>query len=166
MAKPQSQMRSWFRFPKSYSPGAGSKGFEPDINPHLGRCFRQPKRIALDRERSIPFTGTAALNGEGFDVASKDAMPNDLDVSNARKCQFALWINLKAELGIGEAIITVSSTKTGEPRFLPSPAPAKEGLKSQIDAHRDILQHLGMDLVQRGAFLFQHRVGSLLSIAR
>src|SRR5213078_1533637 len=54
-----------------FSIGEGSKGFESDVNPDLGRRFWQTFRfaLALAREGDIPFAGRGTLHGTRFDLA-------------------------------------------------------------------------------------------------
>jgi hypothetical protein len=146
--------------------GKSRKRLESHVNAYVGKEFRQTFRFTFYREGSIPLASTASLDSERFDLASHGAMQNNLDVSYARKSQLALLVDLEAKLRIGEAIVAIFATETGEAGFLTSFTPSEKGFKSKVNTNRNILQNLGMHTVQGGTFLFQHGIGGLLPIAR
>ncbi len=130
--------------------------------PRVLNCFPSGE----DRKAGIPLAGTAALDGQCFDFPSKVPMQDDLDMTDARSKELALCIDLKATLRIGQAIIAINSTEAGIARLLSCEASAKERLEGQIETYSHILQDLRVNRVQRGALLFQQRIGGLLLIAR
>jgi hypothetical protein len=73
----------------------------------------------------------------------------------------------KATLRERETILSALAFQAWEPwlfgmRF----AASEEGFHRQINAHCDILQHLGMHTLKRGTLLFQDRKGRLLPVER
>src|SRR6266699_3628280 len=140
-----------------------SKRLESHVYPYLSRHLRQSLRVTFHRKGSIPLVGRGTVDGEGFDLATDGPMQDDLEVSNARSIPLALLIHLKATLGIGEAVVAVLALETGKARVLGMFFyTSEEGFHGQIQPDRHILQHLGMDRGQGGAFLFQERPGGLL----
>jgi hypothetical protein len=93
-------------------------------------------------------------------------MQDDLDMTDTRAIQFALFIELETELRKGEAIIAVFASQSWIAGVLTYFAASEECLKGQVNPYCYILQHLRVDCVEGGTFLFQYRVGSLLLKAR
>ena len=143
-----------------------SERLQPNINACLGRQFWQAFRFAFNRKGSVPFACAAFLNGERFDFPAYRTVQDNPDMPNTRGIEFALLVNLKTALWIGERVIAVTSTKTRKARCFSRFTPSEECLKSEINTHRYILKDLRVDCIERGTFLFQHRIGGLLSIAR
>jgi hypothetical protein len=144
----------------------GGKGFQPYINPDLFCSLRQTLELYLTRKRGIPFSGTASVDGERFDLAAQWAMQDDLDMSNARGVELAFGVDLEARLWIREAIIAPFAPETRIARFFTCLAPSEKRLKGQINADGYVLQDLRVDSVESGASLFEYRIGGLLLIAR
>jgi len=141
------------------------KRLESDIYPYLSREFRQLLRFTFNGERGIPLASTALTYREGLDLALDRAMQHDLEMTDARSREFALCIDLKPTLGIGEAVIAVLALETGKPRLLGLFFhPSEKGFHGQIKPYRHVLQHLGMDSGKGGTFCFQYRKGGLLLI--
>jgi len=143
-----------------------SKGFEPNINTHLGRGFWQAKRLTFDREGNIPFAGTATSKSTRFHLALDRAMIDHLDAANLGKHHAAIMGDAETTLREGEAIIAVSPAKTGVARLFASDPSPKEGFEGQVNTDGYILQHLRMHLFQWRAFLFQQSQRINLMIAR
>ena len=144
----------------------GGKGLESHIDTYLRGIIRQTLRVSLTRERSIPLACRGTVDGEGFDLSLERAVQDHLDMTDARSKELALLVDLKATLGVGEAVIAIFASKSWRARFFTGFAPSKEGFECQVNTHGDILQDLRMDHAKRGAFLFQYRVGGLLLVAR
>src|SRR5205807_9766565 len=97
--------------------------------------------------------------------ALERAMQHDLEMTDARSIKFALCIDLKPTLRIGDAVIAVLALETGKPRFLGMFFdPSEKGFHGQIKPYSHVLQHLGMDSGKGGTFCFQYRKGGLLLI--
>src|SRR5712692_6154699 len=146
--------------------GEDSERLQADVYSDLFRAFGQTFRFHFTGKAGIPLAGTAALDGQCFDFPSKVPMQDDLDMTDARSKELALCIDLKATLRIGQAIIAINSTEAGIARLHSCEASAKERFEGQIETHSHILQDLRVNRVQRGALLFQHRIGGLLLITR
>src|SRR6266566_818832 len=144
----------------------GSECLESDINANSSVIFWQALGFALHRETGVPLARTAFVDRERFHLALERAMQDDLHMTNDRKSKFALLINLKAKLRVGEAIVAPFAFQTGIAWLLIRFHPSEEGLECQINAHCHILQDLGVDFQQRGTFLFQYGIGSMLLIKR
>ena len=150
-----------FFFPKEagvgnlFPAGKGGKGLESHINPDLFEAFWQAFRLTFYRERDVPLASRRTMNGTCFDLASDSAMVDHLDSADLGEDNVIIVRDAKTTLREGEAVIAVNPSETREAWFLTSFAPAKEGLKRQINTHRDILQDLGMHLFEGGTFLFQ-----------
>ncbi len=72
----------------------------------------------------------------------------------------------KPTLRIGDAIVASISLKARIARFLASLTTPEKGFEGQIDAHRHVLQDLGMHVSKGRAFFFQDRIRPLLLEAR
>ena len=82
----------------------------------------------------------------------------ELDFDTANFSQFKVTIlNLKAKLGIGEAIISIIAFEPGVSWLFARLNPSKERLKSLIQSIGYILKHLGIDTAETGAFRFKLR---------
>jgi uncharacterized membrane protein len=154
--------------------GKRGKGFESHVYAHLSRMIRQTFWFTLDRETGIPLAGTALADGQRFDLSTNGAMVDHLDTPHFRQAHTVIVRDGKARLWERERVIAAFALKAGCPwatRLLdrwpgPFTHPAKEGLEGQIKANSDILQHLGMDLVQGRPFGFQYRIRGLLLVER
>ena len=106
------------------------------------------------------------MHGTRFETALDFPMVDHLDVANLGEHHPLVMRHGKAALREGEAVITVIPTEPGKTWGFSCFASSKKRFKCQINPYRDILQDLGMNSFQRGALLFQHRIGGLLPIER
>ncbi len=144
----------------------GRKGLETHINPYLLRVRRQAFGLTLDREASIPFAGTALVNGERLDLAAYRAMVDHLDAAYFGETHAVIVGDGKARLRKGEGVIAAFALKAGIAWVLCMLThPAKECFESEIDTDRNMLQDLRMHLRERRAFLLQYRKRVDLPIA-
>src|SRR6266567_1638234 len=85
--------------------GESGKGFQSDIDPHSSAGCWQACWFCLTRERSIPFAGTALVDGERFDLPADRTMVDHLDRANLGEAHPLVVGDAKARLGKGETII-------------------------------------------------------------
>ncbi len=149
-----------------FTSGESRKGFEPDINTHLGGNTLKAQRLTFVREGDVPFVRTALVDGTGFHKAPHRAMIHHLHRANLGEGYPAIMRDGKSALRVGETIIASISLETRVSRRLTSFTSAEERFESQINTHGHVLQNLGMNAVEGGALFFQHRIGRLLLIAR
>src|SRR5258705_9479113 len=104
----------------------------------------------------LPLARRVTFESEVFDLSLERAMQDDLDMTNARGVEFALFVNLEATLRIGDAVIASLALETREPRFFFMGFDStEERLQGQFYSFRDVLQDLGMNRSKRGTFNFQ-----------
>jgi len=164
--------KSLFFFPEEagignlFSIGESSKRFQPYVNTDLFRSLRQSLRLALTREAHIPFAGRGTMHGTGFDLTLDRTMIDHLDAANLGKGHTVIMGNAEARLWEGETIVSALALKPRKPSRVRSFSDTPEkSFESQINPNGDVLQDLGMDMLQGKTFLFQHREGLNLSVA-
>jgi len=145
----------------------GGKGLQAYIDSDALGILWQTLRFSLTGETRIPFAGAALADRTGLGGTLEASMQNNLDMSHLRNKKFAVFERAATwDLRKGERVVSVAPLKPGVSRIFTGFAASKEGFHCQINTHCNILQNLGMHDIQRGTFLFQHRIGSLLLIAR
>jgi hypothetical protein len=143
-----------------------SECLESYINTHLGSDFWEALGLTLRREGHVPFARPAPTNRTRFHLALDGTVRDHLDTANLGKCHTIIKGEIEPTLREGETIVAVMATKAGITRSFSGFAASQERFEGQINANGDILQHLRMDLFQRGPFLFQHSQRINLMIAR
>ncbi len=149
-----------------FASGEGCKGLEPHINPHRLSTGSKTLRLSLYRETGGPLACRGTRDRTGLEGAFDGAMVNHLETANLGEARAMIVRNTEATLRKSETIVAIRAPKPGVARFLARFHPTKECFKRQIDADRNILQDLRVDLFEGGALLFQKGEGVLLLIER
>jgi hypothetical protein len=126
--------------------GEGSKALEPDVNTHLLRSFRQAFRLTLARKTDVPLASRGTMHSTRLHLPRNLPMIDHLERAYLGKRYPIIMGDTKARLWEGETIVASIALKAWVARFLfMSFDTAEEGFESQINAHGNILQDLGMD---------------------
>lgn len=146
--------------------GERGKRLESHVYPYL--CIERVKtlRVALTRKGDVPLAGTALVKSCCLDGATDRPMIHYLDTSNLGERDMALMGDAKAALGVRETIIASVTLEAWVAWLFTCFYSAKERFHGKVNAHRHILQNLGMNGSEGRTLFFQHRIGSLLPIAR
>ncbi len=162
-----------------FSIAEGGKGLESHINANLSSNRAKAFRLTLARKADIPLVGTATADSAGLDLPLDLAMVDHLDGANLGESDTVIMRgrpggcpgdrdngdNAKATLREGETVVAVMTLEAWVTwlfsMFSDTP---EECLESQINPNGDILQDLGMHILQGKTFLFQHRKCINLSI--
>ncbi len=94
-------------------------------------------------------------------------MQNDLDLSDIMQAQptgVSIQLATDRHLGGGDAVIAALAAKTRASRFLASTHASEERLEGEVDANRDVLQHLRLHRRQRSTGHLEHGQRRLLVI--
>jgi hypothetical protein len=141
-----------------------SKRFESDIKSDRFRRFKQRFCLYFTREGSVPLAGYTAPDGQSLDVAFNRAMHFDMNIADFRQLQM-MSVKREPGLRIGEAIVSEMGFEGREASLaVVLFDSAKEGFESKVNAHRDILQDLRVNLLQRWALFFVMRSLGVLVI--
>ncbi len=130
----------------------GGEGFQTNVYSYLSRVLRKSFGFTLDREGSIPLASTALANGEGFDLACDRAVRDQLDGSHFGDNHTIIMGEAETGLWEREAIVAIFATEARIAGLLTGFDPSEKGFEGEIDAHRDILQDLRMDDLERRVF--------------
>lgn len=123
-----------------------------DYLSHRGESFR----FNFNREESIPLSSSHAPDSERFDRPLNRAVEPDLDVSDLGEIQFTILSKFESQLRVGEAIVAVLPFEPGITSLpILGLEPAEESLEGQVHTGANLLENLGMDVVEIGAFLFK-----------
>jgi len=76
--------------------GEGCKGFQADINPHLGRHIRQTKRFTFTGKRDVPLACSRTLHRTGFHLALERAMVDHRKRANLGEAHAVVMSDTKA----------------------------------------------------------------------
>jgi hypothetical protein len=148
-----------------FSIAEGGKGLESHINANLSSNRAKAFRLTLARKADIPLVGTATADSAGLDLPLDLAMVDHLDGANLGESYTVIMRDAKATLREGETVVAVMTLEAWVTwlfsMFSDTP---EECLESQINPNGDILQDLGMHILQGKTFLFQHRKCINLSI--
>ncbi len=128
--------------------GKHSKGFQAQVNAHHLARNGQGVSFNFAGEANVPFAD-AALNRDRFDVAPHGTVQNNLHVANLRQSQHSiLQRRAVAVLRVGDAIVSPIAFEAWIARLVARFHTTKEGLKGKINAHLNVLQHLGVYLFE------------------
>jgi hypothetical protein len=140
-----------------------SERLQSHIDTHLSWSRFKTFRLTLARKADVPFTSRGTLHGTGFHLAFDLAMIDHLEAANLGEAYPFIMCDAKATLREGEAIISLLAFEARIARVLGMLSHStKESLKGQINTDGYILQDLGVNSIERSAFLFQNREGILL----
>src|SRR5262249_16195505 len=132
----------------------GGECFEPDINAHLLPDLRQGQRLGtLAREADVPLAGAATPDGGRLRRAFEGPMqdnPHRSDVHDAQALRIRLHLTADWQLRESETVVAPFPSEAGIARRLPGSTATEEGLEGEVNAHRDVLQHLRLDACQCG----------------
>ncbi|HEY7021044.1 MAG TPA: hypothetical protein VH349_08005 [Ktedonobacterales bacterium] len=146
----------------------GGKRLQAHVNAHLLSGLWQGRRFrALTGKADEPLARAAECDRRRLGRAFDWTVQEYLDLADAMQPQASgLCLQLAADwdLGIGEAVVAALAPKTGIPWRLACPHTAKEGLKGEVNAYRDVLQHLRLNLGKGGSLHFERRQGRLLIV--
>ncbi len=143
----------------------GGKSGETNVNTHLLAVFWQAVRFDFTREGHRPFAGPASLNRTGLDRARDRAVIHQLESTHFGDHHALIMREAEPTLGEGEASIAPRAFEARVSWCFSGLAASEKGLEGQIDTYRDVLQDLGVDTFQLGAFGFQDRKRVDLPIA-
>ncbi len=149
-----------------FSCGKGGKGFESHINAHWLFIGGESLGVAFNGERGIPFASGGPMDRTRFHPSLHWAMIHHFDAANFRKTNPLIMSDAEATLREGEAVIAIGPTKARIAWLVTGLDATKEGFECQIDANRDILKHLGMNLFESRALVLEHVKRLLLLIER
>ncbi len=144
----------------------GCKGLQSNVNPHSGSRLRQVFWLHFTGKTHVPFAGRRPSNSTGFDCARNGAMIDHFHGANVGEAYPVIMCETKTTLRVGDAIIAPTAFEPGEARLFSCLAASEKGFKGQINTDSHILQHLRMNLLERGTFCFQDRKGCLLLVER
>ena len=145
--------------------GESRKGLESNIKTYLFGAFGQALGVTLTRKGDGPLACTALVKGRRFDCATYRTVELHLDRANLRQRDTMIMRDGETRLRIGETVIASRAFETRISWFLASFDSPKERLYAEVNPHRHILQHLGMNHVEGRTLFFQDRIGGLLPIA-
>src|SRR5256714_14101835 len=149
-----------------FTRGEGSKGLQTNVTTDLFLAFWQAFRFALTGERDVPLASRGTMDSTGFDLARDRPVVDHLDTPNLGKRHTVIMGKTETRLWEGEGVISVLPFKAGKARFLGVFSnTSEESFEGQINPNGDVLQDLGMDMLQAKAFLFQRRECLNLSVA-
>lgn len=139
---------------------------KPDINAnHFVRSQRW-SRFYFTRDGGKPLPGRCAGDCYGFGRPLQFPMPHHANTPDFRQMQTA-FINSPSRLRIGNGVVSVSSAKAWIARLFTRFCSAEKCFKCKIDAHRNILEDLGIHAFESFAFVFQNwKFDSLLVISK
>ena len=146
--------------------GTGRKRLESDINADTALIGGQAFRFTLNTQAHVPLASRRAMDSTGFDASLDRPVIDHFHASNLRQRDMLIMCDGKAALREGETIIASVAFETGVSWGLSRFEATKEGLHGQINPYCHILQDLRVNARQRGTFLLQYGIGSLLLIAR
>ncbi len=115
----------------------------------------QVLRFTLNGKTREPSSGFA-LYGKRLNLALQRAMQFDFDLADFRQAQMRP-LHGKAELRIGERIVSGAGTKARESGFVPAFHAGKEGFESLINTVQGVLQNLRIDIFKFFARRFDFR---------
>lgn len=148
------------------SSGEGRKRLETHINAHAFMVLRQSFGFHLTGETHVPFPCCTFADGSGLRGASQVTMQNHLNLADFGHDQLSIAdLASTRNLWEGHAIVAVFPFKARIAGVLTRLASPEKRLKGQIDAHRDVLQDLRMDIIEGRTFLFQEGVRVDLLVA-
>ncbi len=144
----------------------GCKGFESHINTDLLRGIGQAFRFTFYREAHVPLARRGTRDGTRLDLPFDLTVIHHLDAANFREAHPVIMRDAKARLREGETIVAIGPTEARVSWVLTRLEATEEGFHGEINAYRDILQHLRVDTFERGTLLFEQGEGVLLLIER
>ena len=145
--------------------GKRGKRLESDINADTALTCWQAFRLTLNREGNGPLARPALVNGTRFDTSLDGSMVHHLEGTNLGKRHTAIMRQGKTGLREAKTIVAIMPTKPRIARRFPGFHAAEEGLEGQINAHSDVLQHLGMHRLEGRTVSFQYRECGDLPVA-
>ena len=141
------------------------KGGEPHINTNLELRWGQDIRLHLvTGERHVPFVRSRSGDGSRLHDAFERTVHHELEMSNFREAQFALFIDAKTRLWVGQAPVAILGFITGIAGRQSSFDTTEERLEGFIHPMQDILQDLRVDALVLGADLLD--LGQLRTLLR
>jgi len=140
--------------------GQRREGFQPNVNADLLIGRRQEFGDDLHGKAHEPLEVDSA-DGAGLDDALYRAVQTDGDIAYLGQPQSAL-VEPESALRVGDAVVLAFAFDSWVSRRLTRFDAAKEGVKGQINADGDVLQHLGVDPAEFGVFLLPSRERGLL----
>jgi hypothetical protein len=110
-----------------FSCGKRRKGFEPDVNAHLGLNGFKSFWFTFDRERDVPLKSGSALDRAGFDFPFDSSLRDHLETADLAEADMIIMGDGETTLREREAVRAMSPTKTGIARLLSFFEASKEG---------------------------------------
>src|SRR5450755_170238 len=144
----------------------GCKGCESHVNTDLSINWFKAFGLTFYGEAHVPLARRGTGNRAGFDGTFDLAVRDHLDAANFREAHPVIMRDAKPRLREGETIVAIGPTEARVSRLLTRLEATEEGFHGEINAYRDILQHLGVDTFERGTLLFEQGEGVLLLIER
>jgi hypothetical protein len=141
------------------------KGFQPHIDADLALRWGQEIRLHfIAREDYVPFIRGRSGDGGRLAHPFERTMHHKLEMPDFGEEQFALLIEAKAKLRVGQAPVAESGFEAGIARRLTRLKPPEECLEGFVHTMQDILQDLREDTLVFGANLLD--LGQLRTLLR
>lgn len=134
----------------------GGERVKPYVNTNGLWFIGQRLGFNFTSEAGVPVASSSTANGERLDLALDRTVENNLHAANLGQGE-AVVFQLEAELGVGEAVIPRGRPEARIPWRLASLDATKEVLKGKVNAVANLLQHLGVNCLERGPFLLPAR---------
>ena len=130
-----------------------------ETNINADHCIDLRKRLSLDlaRKAGIPISDSVPPDGQILYRSGNRSVKFDLHFPDLGQTKIAIIQKIEATLGIGETVITGSSSESWITRFLTSLYTTEESLECKIDTSTCFLQRLRISIDKKGVIPFPGR---------